>query len=188
MKFWTDSLLILSSSAVFCLFLVGFAQEEQPLVEPLSVEVVEAKPVIRFESSISLGLKLQPEAIHAPFVSIAQIMAKPQPKPVAKPKPYRIVRAMVTAYCPCARCCGTMTGVTATQSSAWRRGAAVDPRAIDYGTKVEVPGYGTTYADDTGRALKRRFNRGIIQVDVRKTYHWQAQEWGIQWLDVTVYK
>jgi len=102
---------------------------------------------------------------------------------------WRRVSATVTAYCPCRRCCGKESdGVTSTGTSAWRRGAATDPRAIPYGSVVDVPGYGKTTVDDTGGAMRQGWRRGRIVIDVRTTYHWQARKWGRKKLTVLVRK
>ena len=43
----------------------------------------------------------------------------------------------LTAYCPCARCCGKSDGITATGTlAAEGRTIAVDPRVIPYGSHV----------------------------------------------------
>lgn len=98
-------------------------------------------------------------------------------------------RALVTAYCPCARCCRRMTGITASGGSAWTKGIASDWRAIPEGTFVEIEGYGKFTIDDTGGAMRRSWRkRGILHLDVRMTYHWEARDWGEQWLYVKIFK
>jgi 3D (Asp-Asp-Asp) domain-containing protein len=106
-------------------------------------------------------------------------------------KDYRVVKAVVTAYCPCAVCCQEMTGRTSTGSNAWRPGIAVDKRAIPYGSFIHVSGYERAewaIADDTGAAMRRDWKRGIIHIDVRMTYHREAREWGRQILEVKIRK
>lgn len=102
---------------------------------------------------------------------------------------YREVRALVTAYCPCARCCGRhANGRTSIGTTAWRPGMAADPRAVPYGTLVEVPGYGTYPIDDTGGAMRQSWRRrGVIHIDIRMTYHWQAREWGRRYMTIRIY-
>jgi 3D (Asp-Asp-Asp) domain-containing protein len=81
-----------------------------------------------------------------------------------------------------------MTGITATQSSAWVPGVAADFSWLPPGTVVEVPGYGKETIDDTGGKLKRRWWNGTPRLDVRFPYHWEARNWGIQYLDVKVWR
>jgi 3D (Asp-Asp-Asp) domain-containing protein len=91
----------------------------------------------------------------------------------------------VRAYCACAECCGPQArGVTASGKDAARPGiaAACFPR----GTGLHVPGYGFARVDDTGGALRRKWNRGVWAVEVRFTDHQQALEWGCRWLAVEV--
>lgn len=79
-------------------------------------------------------------------------------------------------------------------------GIAADPRAIPYGTKVYVPGYWEsirnnknsiptkmTVIDDTGGALRRSYDRGIIHIDVRYRTEQAARNWGVKWMKVFVY-
>ena len=102
---------------------------------------------------------------------------------------YREAVAMVTAYCPCARCCGSFAdGRTSTGASAWRPGLAAAPLALPYGTRVFVPGYGHSVVDDTGGAMRRSWRtRGQIHIDVRMNYHYEARVWGVQYLNVRIY-
>lgn len=120
----------------------------------------------------------------ADFAAPASVIHTPQPP---APESYEVM-ALVTGYCPCRRCCGRFAnGRTSTRTSAWRPGAAADPTVIPYGSRVEVPGYGTVRVDDTGFAMRhswRRRNR--IHLDVRFTYHYQARNWGARWLQVRI--
>jgi len=102
---------------------------------------------------------------------------------------YREAVAMVTAYCPCARCCGSFAdGRTSTGTSAWRPGLAAAPLALPYGTRVFVPGYGFSVVDDTGGAMRRSWRvRGQLHIDVRMNYHYEARAWGVQYLHVHIY-
>jgi 3D (Asp-Asp-Asp) domain-containing protein len=87
----------------------------------------------------------------------------------------------ITAYCPCARCCGEFAdGRTATGKDAYTKGVAVDPSVIPYGTVIHIPGYGTATADDCGGAIKGD------RLDVRFTTHQEALNWGVRFLEITV--
>lgn len=98
--------------------------------------------------------------------------------------------ALVTAYCPCSKCCGTHSpGITSIGKDAWTPGLAADPECLNYGTKVMVPGYGISNIDDTGGAMRRHWRRnGLLHIDVRMTYHYEAREWGKQYLRVKIYE
>lgn len=112
------------------------------------------------------------------------------PKLPPEPKPWKIVRAKVTAYCPCSRCCKPHAdGRTATRKSAWKmNGCATYWKAIPKDWMVDIPGIGRKIVDDTGPAMKRSFQRGYYHIDVRMKYHYQARNWGVKWLTVKIYR
>ncbi len=103
---------------------------------------------------------------------------------------YREESALVTAYCPCAVCCGTQSpGITSIGKNAWTQGLAADPLKLEYGTKVFVDGYGVSVVDDTGGAMRRHWRRdGILHIDVRMTYHYEARQWGKRYMRVKIYE
>ena len=110
---------------------------------------------------------------------------------VLKPRSVeRLITVEVTAYCPCARCCGKMTGKTSTKSNAWKPGVAAFPGALPYGTLVSVPGYTRAEwatVDDTGGDMRKAWkNHKKILLDIRMVYHWEAQRWGRKTLAVKV--
>ena len=95
--------------------------------------------------------------------------------------------AVVTAYCPCEICCDQRTGVTATgrDTDVHPYGIAADWRLLRRGTRVHVPGYltestvgGAWDVDDTGGALRRSREHGVLHIDVRYVSHWWAERWG----------
>lgn len=102
---------------------------------------------------------------------------------------YREEVALVTAYCPCSKCCGTHSpGITSIGKNAWTSGLAADPLYLDYGTRVFVPGYGHSAVDDTGGAMRRHWRQnGILHIDVRMSYHYEARQWGKQYQRVRIY-
>ena len=91
---------------------------------------------------------------------------------------------IITAYCPCEKCCGewadgiTATGTTATQG----RTVAVDPSVIELGSVVYFEGVdglvGGYIAEDTGGAIKGN------RIDLFFDDHQEALEWGIKELEV----
>jgi len=101
----------------------------------------------------------------------------------------RVIRMLVTAYCPCRTCCGRHSdGKTASGKSIHANGSrfvAADTRILAFGTRVSVPGYHggapVSVLDRGGRIKGRR-------LDVFFPSHARARRWGARWLDVTVYE
>jgi 3D (Asp-Asp-Asp) domain-containing protein len=98
-----------------------------------------------------------------------------QPQVAPKPRIHR-----VTAYCPCASCCGqwadgfTASGPLATQG----RTVAADVSVWDIGTCVEVPGVGHRLVQDTGSAIVG------TRLDVYFDSHEEALQFGVRLLPV----
>lgn len=92
----------------------------------------------------------------------------------------RAITATITAYCPCAKCCGKdADGVTSRGKNAFTtRGVAVDPKVIHYGSMVTIPGFGTFEADDTGGAMRQATKRGEVHIDLRFPTHQEALNFG----------
>lgn len=87
----------------------------------------------------------------------------------------------ITAYCPCAACCGKTDGITASGTIAKEgRTIAVDPKMIPYGTELVING-NTYIAEDTGGSVKGR------KLDIFFNSHLEALEWGVQNLEVFIY-
>jgi 3D (Asp-Asp-Asp) domain-containing protein len=85
---------------------------------------------------------------------------------------------IVTAYCPCRRCCGpNARGVTASGKCV-AVGMCAARRKIPFGTVLHVPGYGRAVVEDRGAAI--RGNR----LDVFFPTHEQARAWGKRLLKV----
>ena len=80
----------------------------------------------------------------------------------------------ITAYCPCAKCCGKSDGITATGVLARQgRTIAVDPQKIAYGDRVIINGH-TYTAEDCGGAIKGN------RIDVYFDSHEDARAFGVQ--------
>ena len=98
------------------------------------------------------------------------------------------VQMLVTAYCPCRRCCGRYTdGRTACGQRVEANGSrfvAADTRILPFGTRVSVPGY---HQGAAVPVLDRGTRIRGMRLDVFFLSHAQAQRWGAKWLPVTVY-
>ncbi len=145
------------------------------------------------DSSIEKGKSLAVAETEAAKKTQPEVKTKPKKaeKTVKKVKKKNYVErwAVVTAYCPCSKCCGYATpGRTSTGKSAWKPGIAADPRAIPYGTEIYVKGYGRRVVDDTGGAMRHSWRRkGVLHLDIRMTYHYQAVKWGRKMMKVRIY-
>lgn len=92
--------------------------------------------------------------------------------------------ATVTAYCPCAICCGVMggTGITASGKQARQGVTVAASRSIPMGTRLRIEGVGVRVVQD--RLAPRYDDR----VDVFFTRHEDAVRFGKKALAVRVSK
>jgi len=90
------------------------------------------------------------------------------------------LRMLATGYCPCARCCGKSTGITASGLPAGKGVVAVDPKVIPLGTKLYIAGYGEAIAGDTGGNIVGN------RIDLGFDSHSQALSWGKRWVIVDI--
>lgn len=87
---------------------------------------------------------------------------------------------IITAYCPCIKCCGKTDGITASGVKATEgRTIAVDPNKIPYGTEVMIDG-NVYVAEDCGSAIKGN------RIDLYFDSHQSALEWGRQEKEVII--
>ena len=85
----------------------------------------------------------------------------------------------ITAYCPCAKCCGKTSGMTAsgTKATAGRTVAASSKFA--FGTKLNIGGHIYT-VEDRGGAINGN------KIDIFVNTHAEALAWGVRYLTVSV--
>lgn len=85
----------------------------------------------------------------------------------------------ITAYCPCSKCCGKTTGITAsgTKATAGRTVAASSKFA--FGTKLNIGGHIYT-VEDRGGAINGN------KIDIFVNSHAEALAWGVRYLTVSV--
>lgn len=88
----------------------------------------------------------------------------------------------LTAYCPCAVCCGKDNGITATGTVA-QEGVtiAVDPDVIPLGSWVEIDGH-TYHAEDVGGAVNGN------HIDIYFNSHDAAWDFGRRYANVRWYE
>lgn len=88
---------------------------------------------------------------------------------------------VITAYCPCEKCCGEYAdGITASGTVATEgRTCAVDPDVIPLGTEIEIDGV-KYIAEDVGGAIKGR------RIDICFNDHRSALQYGVKCKEVYV--
>lgn len=97
-----------------------------------------------------------------------------EPVPLPEPVYESLGEFVITAYCPCMKCCGKTNGITATGTVATEgRTVAVDPRVIPYGTEIYIDGH-KYIAEDCGGAINQN------RLDIFFDDHNEALAWGIQ--------
>lgn len=137
-------------------------------VGKLRAEVATIRETVQ-EATVHRVEPLQPEPVPA------------ESEQVAEPEPESLGLFKLTAYCPCAKCCGawadglTFTGTTATAG----RTIAVDPSVIPLGSTVIINGK-EYVAEDIGGAIKGD------RIDVFFATHDDALQFGVQYADVKI--
>ena len=101
----------------------------------------------------------------------------------------RVVMMLVTAYCPCTKCCGPHAqGLTASgKPISFNEGrfVAADTKLFKFGTALQIPGYADgkpVEVVDKGGAIKGN------HLDVFFLTHEEAKQWGRKWIAVTVFE
>lgn len=111
---------------------------------------------------------------------------------------------LATGYCNCGACCGwrkkwfffgqpvynygkmkgspKKVGVTATGAVAAKGTIAADPSVYPFGTKMDIPGYGTGTVQDIGGSIKG------AHIDLWFQSHEEAVAWGARKVKVKVSK
>ena len=136
-------------------------------------------------SNISLSLRLCARPVSSPYGAVAVrnfrllllacllFVAVPA---LARAEWRELGTYRITAYCPCAHCCGKSDGITAdgthAQTSPDRIAAA--PKEIPFGTRLNVEGVGDVIVHDRGGAI--RGNR----LELFFSTHSEALQWGVQ--------
>lgn len=79
---------------------------------------------------------------------------------------------VTTAYCPCSKCCGKSTGITASGLPATPNHTVAMSSTYPFGTKIEIEGYGIYVVEDRGGAIKGD------RIDIFFSSHQEALNWG----------
>ena len=85
----------------------------------------------------------------------------------------------ITAYCPCSKCCGKQTGITASGTRATAGRTVAASSQYSFGTKLLINGKVYTVVD-RGGAIKGN------KIDIYMNTHAEALAWGVKYLPVQV--
>lgn len=91
----------------------------------------------------------------------------------------------ITAYCPCSKCCGKETGITASGTQAQEgTTVAADINVLPFGTKISIDGVGERIVEDTpADYIVKKYDSRII--DLYFESHQDALEFGKQTIQVS---
>ena len=85
----------------------------------------------------------------------------------------------ITAYCPCAKCCGKATGRTASGTRATAGRTVAASGKFSFGTQLNIGGHVYT-VEDRGGAINGN------KIDIYVNSHAEALRWGVRYLPVNV--
>ena len=85
----------------------------------------------------------------------------------------------ITAYCPCAKCCGKTNGRTASGTRATAGRTVAASSKFSFGTKLNIGGHVYT-VEDRGGAINGN------KIDIFVNTHAEALQWGVRYLNVSV--
>ena len=85
----------------------------------------------------------------------------------------------ITAYCPCAKCCGKTNGRTASGTRATAGRTVAASSKFSFGTKLNIGGHVYT-VEDRGGAINGN------KIDIFVNSHAEALAWGVRYLNVSV--
>ena len=86
----------------------------------------------------------------------------------------------ITAYCPCAKCCGKTNGITACGTKATEGRTVAASAKFAFGTKLNINGIDSYVVEDRGGAIKGN------KIDIFVNSHAEALAWGVRYLPVSV--
>jgi 3D (Asp-Asp-Asp) domain-containing protein len=87
---------------------------------------------------------------------------------------------IITAYCPCVKCCGKTDGITASGEKAVQGITVAMDKTKPFGTKIYIDGVGERIVQDRGGAIKGN------RIDLYFNDHQSALEFGRQLKEVTI--
>lgn len=136
----------------------GFDDKKEPVIEKTFEGDTEIKVEVHYDPPKAEAEAEQPEVVTKTSLGTYKL----------------------TGYCPCEKCCGVNTGITASGTKATEgRTVGVNPKDIPYGTVLEINGQ-QYIAEDTGSAI------GSKHIDIFFNNHEDALKFGTQKAEVFI--
>lgn len=93
-----------------------------------------------------------------------------------------VKECVITAYCPCMKCCGKTDGITASGDKATEGVTVAMDKSMPFGTKIYIDGVGERIVQDRGGAITGN------RIDLYFENHQDAINFGRQTKQVTIIK
>lgn len=170
------------------------------LIAALAVLVLAAGWVLHGRAQATLSTaQTQPTSTTDPSPEATSVTPANTPAPAPAPATVDLprpaggkMRVLVTAYCPCARCCGPwayrlprrFADGTAVEGTDFA--LAADTDVFPFGTQIRVPGYAggePVPVLDVGQAVSGKHIEIFLHGD---NAHRRAKQWGSRWMEIEV--
>lgn len=92
------------------------------------------------------------------------------------------IKFTATGYCPCSKCCGKNTGMTASGKKATANRTVAMSSKYSFGTKIKIKGMGTYIVEDRGGAIKGN------RIDIYFNTHQEALNFGKKTVYIKIIK
>lgn len=120
------------------------------------------------------------DTIEEPVPTIVEIV---EMEPIVEEETEEIIwtTTTVTAYCACTKCCGpNAQGITASGKRVQANHTIAMPSKYDFGTQIEIKGYGIYTVEDRGSAIQGD------RIDIYFDSHQEALNFGKQQLEFRI--
>ena len=162
----------------------GATDKKNKVIQSGEDGIKEVTYKVKYQNDVEIEkIKLSEKVIKEPVNKIVQIQ-----KNITTSRAGSTITATgetkifkVTAYCPCAKCCGKQTGITASGTRATAGRTIAASGQFSFGTKLLINGQVYT-VEDRGGAIKGN------KIDIYMDSHAQALQWGVKYLPVQVVK
>ncbi len=138
---------------------------------------------VKYKDGIEIErIELSSKIIKEPVNKIVQIQTKVTSRSGSRGKTVTTASSglyKVTAYCPCAKCCGKTNGITASGRKATANHTVAAPSTFAFGTQIVINGK-TYTVEDRGGAIQGN------RIDVFVNTHSEALAWGVRYVNVEV--